>query len=350
MTRAIGRTDATLWSIQYLRAAAAIGVVVFHQLQMRHWLFLIGEHGVDLFFVISGFIMVALTDARHSTAGTFVLDRIARIVPPYWLATACAFLLAAVDPHFYHGSTDLALLAKSLAFIPSINPFGQVQPTLYLGWTLNYEMFFYAVFALTLLMPRGRLVLLSTLFALLVLTGALLRPTGAMESVYTDPLLLEFAAGAILGRVFGAGTHRAAVPLQACVALAVALALAVLSLCFPRLAFGAGAVALIAIGLLLERAGYMPRMAWLKQVGDASFAIYLFQQFAFLGTSTALNALFALFLHRAAPQLLIQLLGIAAAILLGVLLSTYLERPMTRAVKRWMRGFTRVPTALRAPS
>ncbi|WP_066719279.1 acyltransferase family protein [Sphingomonas pituitosa] len=350
MMTAIGQTGATMWSIQYLRAAAAVGVVAFHQLQMRHWVFLIGEHGVDLFFVISGFIMVALTDARHTTARTFVLDRIARIVPPYWLATACAFLFTAVDPRFYHGSTDLALLAKSLAFIPSINPFGQIQPTLYLGWTLNYEMFFYAVFALTLLMPRGRLILLTTLFALLVLIGALLRPTGAMETVYTDPLLLEFAAGAILGWLFGARMNRAAVPLQALVALAVALALAALSFWSPRLAFGAGAVALIAIGLFVERAGHMPRIAWLKRIGDASFAIYLFQQFAFVGTSKALNALFAVLLHRAAPQLLIQLLGIAAAIVLGVLLFTYLERPMTKAVKRWLRGFSSGPVALRAPS
>ena len=81
-------------SIQYLRAAAAIAVVVYHQFQGKaHGLFDLGKYGVDLFFVISGFIMVAMTESRHTTPLDFLKDRIVRIVPLYWTATLLAFLL-----------------------------------------------------------------------------------------------------------------------------------------------------------------------------------------------------------------------------------------------------------------
>jgi exopolysaccharide production protein ExoZ len=307
----------------------------------------VGEHGVDLFFVISGFIMVALTDARPTTPKTFILDRIARIVPPYWIATLCAFLVAAIDAHFYHGATDPGLLARSLLFVPAQNAFGKIEPTLYLGWTLNYEMFFYAVFALTLFLPRGRLLVLCTLFGALVLIGSLARPTGAAAIVYTNPLLLEFAAGAILGRVFGAGAGAPVSPRQVLAALAVALVLALLAFWSARLVFGASAIMLIAGGLLLERGGVMPRLPWLKLLGDASFAIYLFQQFAFMLVSKGL-ALTGRLLHRAVPHLLIEVLSIVAAIALGLLVLRVLERPLTKAVKQALRRWGGAPAGLRA--
>lgn len=125
-TIAVQRSGATLWSIQYLRAFAAIGVVVSHQMQMRSAVFQLGEHGVDMFFAISGFIMVALTDRRKVTPLSFMLDRIARIVPPYWIATAAAILASALGLHFYHASSDLAHLSKSLLFIPAFNHWGKI--------------------------------------------------------------------------------------------------------------------------------------------------------------------------------------------------------------------------------
>ncbi len=81
-------------SIQYLRGAAAIAVVIFHQFQGRAYgLFDLGKYGVDLFFVISGFLMVAMTESRETTPIGFLKDRIVRIVPLYWTATLVAFVL-----------------------------------------------------------------------------------------------------------------------------------------------------------------------------------------------------------------------------------------------------------------
>ena len=162
-------------------------------------------------------------------------------------------------------------------------------------------------------------------------------------------MLLEFAAGAILGRVFGVRIDRAPASRQAIAATGLALGLAGLGFFLPRLAFGAGAVMLLAGGLLLERGGYMPRLPWLKHLGDASFAIYLFQEFAFRATSKGLNLLSGICLHHPAPLLLIKISGAIAAIGLGSLIFTRLERPMTRAVKRWMHGVARLPLARRAP-
>jgi exopolysaccharide production protein ExoZ len=108
-----------------------------------------GGGGVDIFFVISGFIMVYTTQSHHVGPFSFFVNRVVRIVPIYWLLTLAVFTLAVIAPHLL-GATRAAPseLLKSLLFIPFAKSNGAVQPILFLGWTLNYEMFFYMLFAL----------------------------------------------------------------------------------------------------------------------------------------------------------------------------------------------------------
>jgi len=194
-------------SIQYLRGIAALGVVIFHALDRRnlHLLGDVGAAGVDVFFVISGVVMWVVTSAKPTTPAQFIVSRIRRIVPLYWLCTLSIALGAAVAPSLFPRlqlQPDHVLL--SLLFIPHISPSdGSTLPIFAAGWTLNYEMFFYVLFALTLiLVPSQRF--LAILAVLAAVCGAHFIYAGGnvVFSAFTDPIILEFAGGIILGYIW----------------------------------------------------------------------------------------------------------------------------------------------------
>ncbi|MFT4096490.1 MAG: acyltransferase [Rhodoblastus sp.] len=303
-----------LLSIQALRALAAI-MVVFHHAQndagrtaaeigqpFERFFALPWASGVDLFFVVSGFVMVFSSEkmfAAPGGAGQFISRRIARIVPLYWLATA-VFLVAVL-----RGAAAGKALAPSLGEIVSSFAFlpwprgldGAPRPVLSLGWTLEYEMFFYLVFACFLWLPRTRAVAgVAAFLGALVLANVAFRPQNIALAYWSDPIVLEFALGMGI-----ALTHRAGVRLSGLAALGLAVpALAVLA-CDPMhsasegfdaldpngflrlFSWGAPMAALFAAIVLRERrpqAGAAMRMA--ATVGDASYALYLFHPLALI--------------------------------------------------------------------
>ncbi|MHA6691511.1 acyltransferase family protein [Devosia sp. A449] len=190
-------------SIQYLRGLAAIFVLASHAL-----LYPIVEHhigygrlgwlGVILFFVISGFIMVAVTGEGRFSAGDFLRRRVIRIVPMYWGATLIAAALALLAPQLFKTTVyDTGQLLLSLLFIPFYNPVSEgLHPLYKLGWTLNYEVFFYVCFALLAFFGAGARVLWLTIaFTALAVTGALLQPEPAIPQFYTSFMPLAFVPG-----------------------------------------------------------------------------------------------------------------------------------------------------------
>jgi exopolysaccharide production protein ExoZ len=193
-------------NIQNLRALAAYAVVVYHCLIRflhptdplgRSYLDLLSG-GVDLFFIISGFVMVHTTRADETPAW-FVTKRIARIVPLYWLATLVVIVLVIVRPWTFSQAmlTPEAILS-SLFFVPHADASGQAYPILGVGWTLNYEMMFYALFALSMVLHGayrlvGLVVLITLVWALASLSG-----DGLVARFYANPILFEFAAGCLL--------------------------------------------------------------------------------------------------------------------------------------------------------
>ncbi|MDE2578775.1 MAG: acyltransferase [Hyphomicrobiales bacterium] len=162
----------------------------------------LGGVGVSIFFVISGFIMMHMEgEGGHApqAARTFLLKRIIRIAPVYWLATALSFVLLVLvkkpEPPIY--------LAKSLLFIPYFSSVEQAMyPVVAQGWTLNYEMVFYLAFAAAMMAP-GRLgfLALTALFGALAALGAtgIFGPTGNVGATvmgfYADPIILLFPIG-----------------------------------------------------------------------------------------------------------------------------------------------------------
>ena len=116
---------------------------------------------------------LATLAARARQAGQFLQRRLLRVLPLYWFYTLLKVaLLAAVPAVAMRYSLDLSHLAASLAFVPWTSPWGEVQPVLPVGWTLNFEMLFYALFALAMLLGLPRMTLCLGVFAALIWAAA----------------------------------------------------------------------------------------------------------------------------------------------------------------------------------
>ena len=135
-------------SIQILRFIAAFSVMMVHLP-----IFSFGIWGVDIFFVISGFIMMYVTDKDYKF---FFVKRLIRIVPLYWILTVGVFIIALINPDFLNNtSANIKHLIKSMLFIPfDKNGIGHF-PILFLGWTLNFEIIFYLLFALSIFISKN---------------------------------------------------------------------------------------------------------------------------------------------------------------------------------------------------
>ncbi|HWU03801.1 MAG TPA: acyltransferase, partial [Novosphingobium sp.] len=263
-------------SLQMLRAGAAYAVLLFH-LKLLH----LGYAGVDVFFVLSGFIMGTM--APREGPRRFLLRRVIRVVPLYWLVTL-VFCAAALVPglfrHFVFNPVDLL---RSLAFIPYYSTDGQIWPIVVPGWTLNYEMLFYGLMALCLTTPRPVPMLVGLLLAL-VAVGAWFPQQTAPGHVATGPLLLEFAGGLVLSMVYGrlpglaglAALVGGAVWLALCsrlVAPEMGEMMRVAVLGVPSLLLVGGALAVEQAGWAIPGSGWLARA--LEKMGDASYSLYL---------------------------------------------------------------------------
>src|SRR5262245_49078774 len=159
----------------------------------------VGSAGVDLFFVTSGFIMVYVAGARETPA-KFLVNRVARIVPLYWVATFAVVGLAAYKPWLFPTARlDFESILASLAFIPHHDAAGQLTPVLFLGWTLNCEMLFYVLFTVSMLVPaRFRMAMLVAMITAAFGAGLAAADSSA-ASFYGTPILFEFVFGCLIG-------------------------------------------------------------------------------------------------------------------------------------------------------
>lgn len=221
-----------LQTIQALRGIAAMLVVVYHagaletvgiarggstETGLIGGLFASGFAGVDLFFVISGFIMVWVTRRTWSglpESGDFLFARLTRIYPVWWAAAALAliYMWVSADARIMDtsgsivqpGTPGFDFILKSFLLIPQPD-----APVLLLGWTLIHEVYFYLVFALILLLPRGLMP-----FALLVWGGVVVAAsmaglstpfTQGLLTLAVHPMTMEFIFGAAVGLMVTSG-------------------------------------------------------------------------------------------------------------------------------------------------
>jgi len=272
-----------LYSLQILRFVAAFAVVLFHlgagyqaDLVMERNIFGIGAWGVDIFFVISGFIIAFTTDPGRGLL-YFAWRRVVRIVPLYWSLTLGLAAIGLIMPELLDSTViDAESLLKSLFFIPYERGDGSVRPILFLGWTLNYEMFFYALYGLGMALGFRTCLMPLALVVAVVAAGYLLPIESVVWNFYTNPILLEFACGIVLCVVYRRYTDAFARASPFLVALLI-LVLAV-KLAFPGVqSLWAGAIpAVIVVAAALSiRVAKTPFSSFLILLGDASYSLYL---------------------------------------------------------------------------
>jgi peptidoglycan/LPS O-acetylase OafA/YrhL len=341
--------------IQALRAAAALAVTWHHVLNDSLGLGdvtagaadapgLSWDVGIDVFFVISGFVMVYSSESLFTRPGAsrrVLARRIARIVPLYWTATTAFLLIALLASRTINSQIGgAASVLASYFFIPWPRPDGLLRPVYSLGWTLNYEMLFYAVFSLFLPLPRYRAAAGVGMVLLVgVAASQFIAPGQPPLAFWTDPIILEFVLGMLVACMLRGGV--APSPQIRVVILLVGVSvLLVLGLRFPELhrcvRFGIPAALIVAAAAL----GAEPPMAKVAKspmllLGDASYALYLVHPFPMRGLR-----LFWLKLHLTGTTAAWSYAGVccAIAVLAAIAVHVWFELPATRTANRWLGG------------
>ncbi len=309
------RSGQRLLLIQALRAVAAAMIVVLHAealvgiyAEQHHYSFTPIEivplgAGVDLFFVISGFVIVYSSQGLFAKAGgarEFMVRRLIRILPLYWAALtlrvtglAIAVLIGATVSF-----PSLTAVLTSYFFIP-YDSFGYGTdypfPIVDLGWSLNYEMFFYALFAGFICFARDKAVLLfvATIFILVGL-GSVFAPADTVLRFWTHPIIVEFAAGTMIALWFIGGVSLSRPARLFLLALGVGLWLTVQASWFVDMSppgfyswtrvliWGLGAAILMAAVALGPAPAASPWLQRAAVLGDSSYVLYLLHPVFFL--------------------------------------------------------------------
>ncbi|WP_219274040.1 acyltransferase [Pseudomonas sp. Xaverov 83] len=297
-------------NIQFLRFIAAVLVVIAHgsvaPFGLPNEFFNTGRFGVDIFFVISGFIIpYILFGGSHTemskvklSGWAFFLRRVARIWPMYFLVTMLVFVCVwIVGSGWFKPNPDLAfafsvakldmkLLFESLTFTHSF-----IAPTLDVGWTLQFEFMFYTIIAILMVVGVRRLetFIISTA-AVMLISLFILNSTAkpyldwiAPVKLIGSSMMFEFLFGLVLYRVHSAGVHLAKIPAILILVFAIPLLLVVqLNNLLPGLNGQAfyrpivwGALAFMMVWAALSLEGIYEPHRYLVLLGNASYSLYL---------------------------------------------------------------------------
>ncbi|GAA0284484.1 acyltransferase [Alteraurantiacibacter aestuarii] len=341
-------------TIQYLRGFAAVLVLLYHLSQQ--WAPVGGipalevmRSGVDVFFVISGFVMVWSTDkGSRLSAGTFMARRIARVAPLYWVITSAVVLVLLLAPGAIGWTgTNIWHIIASYLFLPAVNPLiGAIYPVVPLGWTLLFEMFFYAMFALAILLggrvPRRVMaILITSMLALVALGKAVALPVAL--AFYARPILLEFVFGVIVGLVFKGpilpGGARSHLPYYviAFAGLFLLLFLPDMPNSWRALRFGIPS-ALMVYGFVHIQAA--PSALW-HRMGDMSYSLYLIHYPIVVAFGAAWHGAFSQ--YGLPAYALFMAAGTAISLIFGYLCWLLVELPLIDSARRRLRRPTAAP-------
>jgi exopolysaccharide production protein ExoZ len=341
-----------LESLQLGRAVAVLSVLVFHitglSVEYQHGCFYdpwaqVLCAGVDVFFVISGVVMVVTTYGRLEQPGTgkrFLIHRVSRIYPPYLFLTAILTVYWIARPNATINSRSGGVdLFSSYTLWPSVKHLPLVQ----VGWSLSYEMMFYlAFFCILVCVTRSRFPRALTLWSLAVVTGCVaiaLDSSGTLLKVFPgarflfSPYVLEFVAGCFIGLAFLKMRFTAG-RVSAIVAIALFTVEAAVfqkinyagnsGVIIRVLIFGPPA-ALLVYGLLAwegeARSLGVPR--WVIRCGDRSYSIYLVH---LLVLHFAYRFLWKVFDHNGVRPVFI-VFAIAIAIAASAIFYRLVEKP-----------------------
>ena len=291
--------------------------------------------GVDIFFVISGFIMWYTTVDGKLTTTAFWQNRIIRIVPLYWLVTSFYVFVLLVSPSIMQSAQfDLFHIITSYLFIPSPHPSAPewMWPLVVPGWTLNYEMFFYLLFGLCLVIPlQWRAATIVALLACLVGLQSFNPPTNSIIGFYSSSIVLEFAFGVLLGYLY---SRKLAVPPVLSLAMilsGIAAALSFsgsLAMSQRAIDFGIPAFLIVAGGIFFERSRGVREVALPKLLGDASYSLYLTHGMVLSAYGQFWRKFHLPSVSQPMDFLLFSIVAIIIASIFGIAIYKFIERPL----------------------
>ena len=258
-------------SIQVLRFFAAFSVMMVHLP-----VFEFGIWGVDIFFVISGFIMMYVTENNEKF---FLLKRIFRIVPLYWILTLGVFVLAIFIPEVLNNTTaNTAHLIKSLFFIPFDKNGTGHFPILFLGWTLNFEVIFYFLFSLSLVFfKENRMIACSIFIIIFLVFNKVFSEKNFIFETYANDIFIEFIFGMILFTIWKRYKNKISTNLTnhfICLTILL-VSIFILNYCNFSRSISYGLPSLILAIYFLFFLNHLKFPKILVSLGDASYCIYL---------------------------------------------------------------------------
>lgn len=333
----------SLNNLQGLRAYAAVSVMMVHLVPLYGFSSPIGNYGVDLFFVLSGFLMSMITASDPSF---FLRRRIIRIVPAYWACTIGVFLVASFKPDLLHSTRpEWSNLLKSLCFIPYRKENGLLQPMLNPGWTLNYEMYFYLLFAAVLWLKfRRPSIWVAALVVLLPFASLWWHPPSDLIQFYSSQMVLDFVLGigvyyVLQGLPELPSLRRWELPGVFFLMFLLPLSESCIKPSNRVFWLGLPAAFLILLAIRVEQSGWRLKNPLILLLGDASYVLYLTQLYVFQVGEKVIR------IHRFALPIRI-LLGfglVLTAVTLACSLHLLLEVPILRMLKRLLTARKSAP-------
>jgi peptidoglycan/LPS O-acetylase OafA/YrhL len=336
-------------SLQVLRLLAAVMVVIGHVLDILRRGHVEGlspitdptrvpwHSGVDIFFVVSGFVMYFLMAGRFGEPGVtrqFLWRRLVRIAPLYWIFTILTLATMLIIPgQMNNNIIDLGHVVASFAFIPWPAPSGDLTPILSVGWTLNFEMLFYGVFALALMFPRKiGLSLLAFIFALLILNTQFGYRDFPPLTAWGFPIILEFLFGIGLAALYLGGVRIGLWVRLTMAGLGVGLLILAGHLALDGFdvrwyAWGIPGTLIVAAFVLGQDFSDTRLTRILVVGGNASYALYLSHLFTLRG--------FGLVWEKVgwSSPYLYAMLAVVASIAVSVMVHLYLETPILNVLR-----------------
>ena len=279
-----------------------------------------------------------------ANAGAFIIDRFARLLPPYWFFTAVVIAVYLVNPRFNVGgltgdwAQNASLVVKSILLIPQDR-----QPVLGLGWTLIHEFLFYYLVAIVIFLKQGQRIALI-LAAIAGVSIAL--SLGGITLFYgygLSPFYVEFFAGALAYRIHGK-TSCFFPGAQCAIAIALYFGVSAVTDAFllpPFIqVFGFGWMGFLLIsGMIGIDAKYDLKQftpaRLLARIGDASYSLYLSHWFVLSSIGK-----FAVFVSGAPFPFVVlwQAVSIASAVVFAVAFAEYIELPFHKTLVNYLKS------------
>jgi peptidoglycan/LPS O-acetylase OafA/YrhL len=329
--------------IQVLRFVAALMVIILHntfytneRLDHSTIIYDQGFNGVRLFFVISGFVMIISSErliAKPRGWIIFGVKRLIRIVPIYWIITGYkVIVLIFASSLVLHTVLDWGFIAKSLFFIPAINKEGMFRPFYGVGWTLNYEMFFYLLFTISLAIRVRPIIFLSLILIPLSVASIYKTPHWPdFASFYADPIILHFLYGMVIAKLILSKIKLPPVLAILCMLIGfvilffpVGIVSAITYLSYNDIATHLAALLIIYGGASMEDLWGKKAPKILIFLGAASYSLYLVHPSISPSAPTILRLLHSKIVF------LSVLVGVVGSLFIGSAFYQFCEKPVTR--------------------